>query len=160
MGMTLSISKLHHVLTKVTYFPHPIIGKHGQILCTGLESPGREKDDTCILISSGSRIDITADITLGKWVVINSGAHIITHNHPLKGRSPIILEEEKLKEKFVIPMPKIIGDDVWIFQSIILPQCQKVARGVIIGTGSIVTKDIMEPYSIWAGNPAKKIGVR
>lgn len=35
----------------------------------------------------------------------------------------------------------------------------KIADGAVIGTGSIVTKDV-EPYSIFAGNPAKLIRKR
>jgi len=160
MKITLSVSELQRNIEKCAYFPHPIIGNHGQILCTCLGSENRDEDDTCIHISAGAKIDICADIILGKWVTINAGAHLITHNHPMRGRKPLILQEEKLGKDFIIPLPKTIGDDVWIFSSVILPQCQKIARGVIIGTGSIVTKDILEEYSIWAGNPAKKIGVR
>lgn len=53
-----------------------------------------------------------------------------------------------------------IGHDVWIGErAIILPSVTSIGNGAIIGAGSIVTKDV-EPYSIVAGNPAKKIGKR
>jgi acetyltransferase-like isoleucine patch superfamily enzyme len=52
-----------------------------------------------------------------------------------------------------------VEDDVWIgFGSIILSGVT-IGRGAIVGAGSIVTKDI-PPYQIFAGSPAKKIGVR
>lgn len=50
-----------------------------------------------------------------------------------------------------------IGHDVWIgANTIILPSCHQIGNGVIVGAGSIVTKDIPS-YEIWAGNPAKFI---
>lgn len=51
----------------------------------------------------------------------------------------------------------IIEDYVWICPySIILPSVKYIGRGAVIGAGSVVTKDV-EPMSIIAGNPAKKI---
>jgi len=53
-----------------------------------------------------------------------------------------------------------IGHDVWIGEwVVILPNVRTIGNGVIIGAGSIVTKDIL-PYTIVAGNPAKKIRMR
>lgn len=53
----------------------------------------------------------------------------------------------------------VIGNHVWIaYRSIILPGI-KIGDGAIIGAGSVVTRDV-EPYTIVAGNPAKKIGER
>lgn len=50
----------------------------------------------------------------------------------------------------------VIGNDVWIGQnSVFLPGVQ-VGDGAIIAANSVVTKSI-EPYSIYGGNPAKKI---
>lgn len=53
-----------------------------------------------------------------------------------------------------------VGDDVWIgHNAIILPSVSKIGRGSIIAAGSVVTKDV-EPYSVVAGAPAKKIRMR
>ena len=53
-----------------------------------------------------------------------------------------------------------IGDDVWIgARVIVLPGCKKIGKGVIIGAGAVVTKDIPE-YAIVGGNPAKIIKYR
>lgn len=53
----------------------------------------------------------------------------------------------------------VVGNDVWIgYKSIIMPGV-KIGDGTIIGTASVVTKDV-EPYSIIAGNPAKLIRKR
>lgn len=52
-----------------------------------------------------------------------------------------------------------IEDDVWIgFGSIVLGGV-KIGEGSIIAAGSVVTKDV-EPYSIYAGVPARKVADR
>ncbi len=53
----------------------------------------------------------------------------------------------------------VIEDDVWIGVGSIVLSGVKIGRGSIIAAGSVVTKDV-EPFSIYGGNPAKKIGSR
>lgn len=50
----------------------------------------------------------------------------------------------------------IIEDDVWVGYGSILISSIKIGTGSIIAAGSVVTKDV-EPYSIYGGNPAKKL---
>lgn len=50
----------------------------------------------------------------------------------------------------------IIEDDVWIGVGSIILSGVKIGIGSIVAAGSVVTKDI-EPYTIYAGNPAHKI---
>ena len=48
-----------------------------------------------------------------------------------------------------------IGHDAWIgAHAVILPGCQRIGIGAIVGAGAVVTRDV-EPYTIVAGNPAK-----
>ena len=52
-----------------------------------------------------------------------------------------------------------IGDRVWIgYRAIILPGV-KIGDGAVVSAGAVVTRDI-DPYTIVAGSPAKKIGDR
>ncbi len=54
----------------------------------------------------------------------------------------------------------IIGNDVWIGARVIaLPGCKKIGNGVIIGAGSVVTKDIPD-HAIVGGNPVKVLKMR
>jgi acetyltransferase-like isoleucine patch superfamily enzyme len=53
----------------------------------------------------------------------------------------------------------IIEDDVWIGFGAIVLSGLKIGRGAIIAAGAVVTKDV-QPYSIMAGNPARKISER
>lgn len=52
-----------------------------------------------------------------------------------------------------------IEDDVWMGTGVIVLDGVHVAEGCVIGAGAIVTKDT-EPYSIYVGVPARKIGAR
>lgn len=52
-----------------------------------------------------------------------------------------------------------IENDVWIGTGVVLLSGVTIHNGAVIGAGSVVTKDA-EPYGIYAGNPAKKIGSR
>lgn len=53
----------------------------------------------------------------------------------------------------------VIGSDVWIGGGAIVLSGLLVGDGSVIGAGAVVTKDV-EPYSIVAGVPARKIGMR
>lgn len=50
----------------------------------------------------------------------------------------------------------IIAEDVWIGHGSIILSGIKIGQGSIIAAGSVVTRDV-EPFSIYAGNPARKI---
>jgi acetyltransferase-like isoleucine patch superfamily enzyme len=53
----------------------------------------------------------------------------------------------------------IIGNDVWIGADSIIMSGLTIGDGAVIGAGSVVTKNI-DPYAIWAGNPATFIKKR
>lgn len=49
-----------------------------------------------------------------------------------------------------------IGNDVWVGYGATIIQGVNIGQGAIIAAGAVVVKDV-EPYSIYGGNPAKKI---
>lgn len=73
-------------------------------------------------------------------VPIRLASQIRDHDYNWKG----------LNEKIVIE------DDVWIGYGSIILSGIKIGQGSIIAAGSVVTNDV-EPFSIYAGVPAKKI---
>ena len=74
--------------------------------------------------------------------------------YPFKKKSTRMLEEESFSKG-----PIVIEDDVWIGQDCIILSGVKLAKGTIVGAGSVVAKST-EPYSIVVGNPAKLIRYR
>ena len=55
--------------------------------------------------------------------------------------------------------PVFIGNDVWIGHNASIMPGVSIGNGAVIGTGAVVTNNV-EPYSIVAGVPAKKIKMR
>lgn len=52
-----------------------------------------------------------------------------------------------------------IGNDVWIGADVNILEGVNIGDGVVIATGAVVVQDL-EPYNIYGGVPAKKIGER
>jgi acetyltransferase-like isoleucine patch superfamily enzyme len=109
-----------------------------------------------LFISQGARIDLTGSVSIGEFSMIGEGAKILTHDHHHNGREPLLILQEKKGVKW---MNKAIGRDVWLHECIILYQVNEIPDGVVVGAGSVLTKN-PGPYEIWAGNPAVKVGVR
>jgi maltose O-acetyltransferase len=90
-------------------------------------------------------------------------------NYVMIGEDTIFLGGGHHFERIDIPMmkqapgeknPLVIEDDVWIgIRVIVLAGCKHIGKGVIVGAGSVVTKDIPD-YAIVGGNPAKIIRYR
>jgi virginiamycin A acetyltransferase len=53
----------------------------------------------------------------------------------------------------------LLENDVLISSNAVILRNVKIGNGAVVGAGSVVTKDV-EPYSIVAGVPAKKINMR
>lgn len=53
----------------------------------------------------------------------------------------------------------VVGNGVWLGDSVIILPGVKIGDGAVIGAGSVVTKDI-PPYAVAAGNPARVLRYR
>jgi len=122
----------------------------------GLVTIGKE----CIGVNHKSvLIDASGYITIGNGVVFSVDTCIYSHEHYMNRKDKTIISQSK---KYGIKQTSlIIGDDVYFgAKCIILPQVTNIPKGVIIGAGSVLTKNPTGEYEIWAGNPAKKVGER
>ena len=79
---------------------------------------------------------------------------IFSRNHNFKEKHKLIHEQGYTGQCTVI-----IEDDVWIGARVIILPGKIIGKGAVIGAGSVVTKDVA-PYSVVAGNPARKISNR
>jgi acetyltransferase-like isoleucine patch superfamily enzyme len=94
--------------------------------------------------------DNSADIIIGRGLSIGQEVTILTHEHYHDKGLPI-------GEADAVCSSLEIGDHVQIgVRALILPKCNRIGHGAVIGAGSVVTKDIPD-NEIWAGNPARKI---
>lgn len=117
---------------------------------------------------SGKNIRVGNNVGIGKnFKSLNRDIKI--GNELMMGEDVLFLGSGHVYSDLSIPMGQqgslprtelIISDDVWIgARSIILPGCRYIGNGVIIGAGSVVTKDVPD-YAIVGGNPAKIIKFR
>lgn len=105
-------------------------------------------------------------LIIGKFCQIASGVTFVMNggSHYLGGFSsfPFVVFQSIWPEVPFIPNHKqdtIIGNDVWMgYDATIMPGV-KIGDGAIIGTKSVVTKDVA-PYEIVGGNPAQVIRKR
>jgi acetyltransferase-like isoleucine patch superfamily enzyme len=100
-----------------------------------------------------SYINSAGGVTIGSRVGIGPCVKMMSSEHREEGRDvPVLLSDLEFARITV-------EDDCDIgIGAVILPGIT-VGRGSIVGAGAVVTKDV-EPYSIVAGVPARKIGER
>lgn len=102
--------------------------------------------------------------SIATFVRINPGnhpAHTRIAQHHFTYRSSMFGMGEDDAEFFAWRKNSLvtIGNDVWIGHNASIMPGVTIGNGAVIGTGAVVTKDV-EPYSIVAGVPAKKINMR
>jgi acetyltransferase-like isoleucine patch superfamily enzyme len=119
----------HNTILKGYYNNDMIIGK------------GTWIGQNCFFHSAGG-------ISIGEAVGIGPDVKILTSYH-VEENSDLPVIQNRIDFKKIVIMD---GADIGI-GSIILPGVT-IGEGAIVGAGSIVTKSI-EPYSVYAGNPAK-----
>lgn len=112
---------------------------------------GRDSLIECDAVIGDDVIMATRVALVGKYdhhyqqigVPIRKASHILEKDYHWKG----------LGQKVVV------GNDVWIGYGSTVLTGVTIGEGSIIAAGSVVTKDV-EPYSIYAGVPAKKVADR
>jgi len=104
---------------------------------------------------------IETDCVIGNYVIMGNRVGIVgryDHNFqqmgtPIRMASSIRDENYDWKGKDQVTY---IEDDVWIGYGAVIMGGVTINAGAIIAAGSVVTKDV-DAYSIYGGNPAKKI---
>jgi acetyltransferase-like isoleucine patch superfamily enzyme len=102
-----------------------------------------------------------AGTKIGRYVSIAPRARAYQANHPVDRLSThgffFNSELGYVRETNVPFTELIIEHDAWIGDSVIItPSCRRIGLGAVVGTGSIVTKDVPD-FAVVAGNPARLI---
>lgn len=94
-------------------------------------------------------IDTRSKVVIGSHVIIGSGTKILTTSHNID--SPDFEAKHYGIE---------IEDYAWLPTDVlVLPSCRHIGRGAVVGSGSVVVKDIPE-MAVVSGNPAQQFKER
>jgi len=133
----------------------------GEFTTVWVINQNKEFRNSCLVVGENSYIgeqnNIRASggrIVIGKNCLISQQVSIIVANH-LYGKDEIIKSQPWNETNNYV----IIGDDVWVGCGAQIMPGVRIGAGAIVAAGSVVTKDV-EPYSIVAGVPAKKLSSR
>ena len=117
---------------------------------------------------------IESDVYIGRYCTIMVDGRIgrgtmIANNVGIIGRkdhdvsaigvpvryAPWVGDDQTTKNR--LSLPTEIGEDVWVGFGAIILSGVSVGRGAVVAAGTVV-KDDVEPYSVVAGNPARRVG--
>ena len=148
-------------ISKICVRGHVIVRKrHGSITINDyttlwprvkLSCVGRSKEDP-------AKIQIGYRCSIGDRTEIHSGQNVSIGNAVIIAWDCVIMDRDYHSTfgGMEAIRPLVIQDNVWIGCRSILLKGITVGQGAVIGAGSVVTKNV-PPYTLVAGNPAKKI---
>jgi len=104
---------------------------------------------------------------IGNFCSIAGGCSIGGASHPVDwiSTSPVFhagnncLKKNFSTNEYLNWKKTIIGNDVWIGEKCLIKAGITIGNGAVIGMGGVLTKSV-NPYEIWAGNPARLIRIR
>lgn len=124
--------------------------------------PSDENTGYCISIGNDVQINdyvhigAVGSIKIGNNVLMASKIYISDHNHgsydELNSDHPMSIPQERVS----ICKPVVIGNNVWLGESVCVLPGVSIGEGCIVGALSVVSKNI-PPFSIAVGNPAKVV---
>lgn len=125
------------------------IGKRGLFIYRNISLK-----DNIFIGENASFVCGIAKIYINSNVMMGPNVSLITGSHRINVIGKYMIDvKNKLPEN---DKDIIIEEDVWIGANAIILKGVTIGKGSIVAAGSVVTKDV-EPYSIFGGNPAKKL---
>ncbi|MBL0744032.1 acyltransferase [Chryseolinea sp. Jin1] len=133
----------------------------GEFTTVWVINNSKEVRNSCLIVGDntyiGEQNNIRASggkISIGKNCLISQQVSIIAANHEYKKEDLIRNQPWSRVNNFVS-----IGDDVWVGCGVQILAGVTIGNGAVVAAGSVVTKDV-DPYTIVAGVPAKKVNSR
>lgn len=102
-----------------------------------------------VAIGEGVNIYNFAPVRIGRMTVISQFTYLCTGSHDYR-KSDMPLTFDRIT----------IGQQVWVAASVFVAPGVSIADGVVVGAMSMVSRTLSEPWSVYAGNPCRKIKAR
>jgi putative colanic acid biosynthesis acetyltransferase WcaF len=102
-------------------------------------------------VAIGERANIYnfATVEIGRMTVVSQFTHLCTGSHDYrKNDMPLIFS------------PIAIGAEVWVAAGVFVAPGVQIADGAVVGAMSVVTKSLLEPWTVYGGNPCRRIKAR
>lgn len=106
-------------------------------------------------VNSGVVIYSGHGVQIGDDVLIAANCTLSATNHEVRRRDTPINQQRFMPSRGGI----LIENDVWVGANSVVLDGARLRQGCVIGAGSIVRGEV-EAYTIWAGNPLRRIGER
>ncbi|HEX2036590.1 MAG TPA: hypothetical protein VHS99_20600 [Chloroflexota bacterium] len=123
----------------------------------GIDEPGLSHGSFSLgegsVVLSDTHIDCSAAVTIGRGTHIGRRNQLFTHTHDTSRRDVPVLEAP------IHTAPIAVGDDVMLFNDVVILPGVSIGNGAVVGIRSVVTRDV-PPYARVAGSPARVIGER
>lgn len=103
-------------------------------------------------IGYGTLIFASGNITIGADCMIAPNVYLVDSDHGVKLGASMNTQSNVIE-------PIVVEDDVWIGTGAVILKGSHISTGCVVAANSVV-KGVLEPYSIYGGIPAKKIGER
>ena len=113
-----------------------------------IRSPWKGELGNNVIINKRVLLDMRGGLYIGNNVDIAQDVQIWTAEHDVSSTVHAMISS-----------PVKIADNVWIASRAIILPGVTIGKGAVVACGAIVTKDV-EPFTIVAGVPAKKISER
>ncbi|MGH2354340.1 MAG: acyltransferase [Chloroflexota bacterium] len=151
------------VLHERVYFHRGIaiaLGKGAELrdrVRLGIDEPGLRAGAFWLgagsVVLSDTHIDCSAAVAIGRRTHVGRRNQLFTHTHDIGRRDVPVLDAP------ITTAPITIGDDVMLFNDVVVLPGVTIGVGAVIGIRSVVTRDV-PPYAKVAGIPARVIGER
>jgi putative colanic acid biosynthesis acetyltransferase WcaF len=100
-------------------------------------------------VANGVTLYSIERISIGARCVVSQGAQLCTGSHDYNSPSFQLIAH-----------PIEIGADAWVCSEAFVCPGVKIPPGAVVGARSVVSRSLPDPWTVYAGMPARKISVR
>lgn len=159
-----SLSFFKSIASSFAYYLHEHVTwrykmKHGENI--RVHSTASIRNPQNIVVGNNSHINYNcciwcgenSHIFLGDNLLMGPNVKMFSTNHGTRIDQPMTFQEYQEADIH-------IGNDCWLGANVVVLKGVTIPDGCVVAAGAVVSRSLLEPYTIYGGIPAKKISVR